>query len=254
MANNQKLLVRQLIPYNKLPESALWADSLLVSHLANFLSVCLEIAEPMVMQAVKYSLPYLPQQLVIEAQKFIEQESNHCHFHYDWNKQLLNLGYVKINKIKKSFLNRFSRFLAAGSEKDLLVLSVAFEHTTCQIARYYLAYLQQHRDSIQPFMAYVIGYHAVEEIEHKAVCYDCCAACFKSSSDMHRAVRKLWPDYIDFVLQSMAHTVFYLVYRDSTLQQRNQLHIDNMNHFFASNEPELLLVIKFELNMILTEF
>ena len=249
-----KLIVRELLPYTTLPSSALWADSAMVSHLANYLSICLEVIEPMVMRAIKYSMPHLSEDLYIEAEKFIKQESNHASFHQDWNDNLISMGYAQLDKVKKSLLDKFCHLLQPAYGKDLLIVSTIFEHMTCQVARFFLEYLKKHRDLIQPFIGYVIGYHAIEEIEHKAVCFNCCLACFDSTEAMQQAIAKVWFEYASDFYRSMVKGMFYLLYKDGLPTERKQMTTADIENFlekqvqFSEKSSQLSAILDEDFN------
>ena len=246
-----RLVVRKLPSYTPLPSSVIWAESLIVSHFGNALSMSLAFAEPMVMQAVKYSMPHLSKERLIDAEKFIEQESNHVDFHLDWNAHLIDIGYVQLVAVKKALFAKFGSYLHSDLEQELLVLSVIFEHITYHVACYFLGYLKQHHDEVDPVIAYMWGYHAVEEIEHKAVCFNCCLACFNTRAEMQQVIRKLWPDCSGYIIQSLIKTLYYLVYRDSTLEERGKLTPDDMKNFLENQVK--LSKNSVELNSILAE-
>lgn len=103
---------------------------------------------------------------------FIKQEALHGRQHDKWTQALVALGYEKMTGFDQQLKN-----LRIWSRKKLsanvrLSMTAAAEHYTASLA-YVVAY---HRPDLfqqaaQPFQQ-LLSYHALEEVEHKAVCFD----------------------------------------------------------------------------------
>jgi predicted metal-dependent hydrolase len=114
----------------------------------------------------------LPPQLLEQIQLFIRQEAMHGREHDGWTKALIELGYGAM----KDFDDKMKRD-NTWSRKNLsplvrLSMTAASEHFTASLAHlfiYHRSDLIEKADS--PFRELLI-YHALEEVEHKAVCYD----------------------------------------------------------------------------------
>lgn len=114
----------------------------------------------------------LPAGLDEQIKAFIRQEAMHGREHDAWTEALIGLGYSAMrafdDKLKRD--NKWSR----KKLKPLLRLSMtaASEHFTASLAH---LFIYQRPDLLNnaasPFRELLV-YHAMEEVEHKAVCYD----------------------------------------------------------------------------------
>jgi len=103
---------------------------------------------------------------------FIRQEAHHGVHHDKWNQALVGNGYEFIGEMNDDFCNSRKRLRKILPPIIRLGLTVAGEHFTAVSAR-----LELHKDTRffekmdRPFHDLIV-YHAVEEIEHKSVCFD----------------------------------------------------------------------------------
>lgn len=114
----------------------------------------------------------LPPQLLEQIQLFIRQEAMHGREHDGWTNALIDLGYTSM----KDFDEKLKRD-NYWSKKNLspltrLAMTAASEHFTASLAHLFI----YHRPDLiekagSPFRELLV-YHALEEVEHKAVCYD----------------------------------------------------------------------------------
>lgn len=114
----------------------------------------------------------LPPQLLEQIQLFIRQEAMHGREHDGWTNALIDLGYTSM----KAFDEKLKRD-NYWSKKNLspltrLAMTAASEHFTASLAHLFI----YHRPDLiekagSPFRELLV-YHALEEVEHKAVCYD----------------------------------------------------------------------------------
>jgi uncharacterized protein len=103
---------------------------------------------------------------------FLKQEAAHSMQHTRWNRALAATGYPYMESYDEG-LRSFRRWLRRRfSVSTRLAMTAAAEHYTAT-----LAYLLLHGGTSllpgmrRPFQALLL-YHAMEEVEHKAVCYD----------------------------------------------------------------------------------
>jgi len=113
-------------------------------------------------------LPYLQEDL----QAFMQQEARHGVAHGEWNAALVDVGYARITEydaqLKK--LRLWSRRHISAMNR--LALTAAMEHMTVSIARLFLDKRPELLgDAARPARD-VLAWHALEECEHKAVCFD----------------------------------------------------------------------------------
>lgn len=115
---------------------------------------------------------HLPAALDEQIKAFIRQEAMHGREHDAWTSALIDLGYGAMaafdQKLKRD--NHLSR--KHLSPRVRLALTAASEHFTASMAH---LFVYQRPDLIEnaasPFRELLV-YHAMEEVEHKAVCFD----------------------------------------------------------------------------------
>lgn len=103
---------------------------------------------------------------------FIRQEAMHGREHDAWTTALISLGYIGMEgfdlKLKRD--NRWSRKHLKPIWR--LAMTAAAEHFTASLAHLFIYkrpdFIEQ---AASPFRELLV-YHAMEEVEHKAVCYD----------------------------------------------------------------------------------
>lgn len=107
-------------------------------------------------------------ELAEQVQKFVTQESIHTHQHEQYNTWLVRQGY-------ENLVYNYICFLEARSERlsplTNLAFVCAYEHYTAILGNFTLNNPKV-LGRAQPNMALIWGWHSVEEIEHKAVCFD----------------------------------------------------------------------------------
>jgi len=114
----------------------------------------------------------LSPQLLEQIQLFIRQEAMHGREHDGWSQALIDMGYPAMKmfdeKLKRD--NKWSRKNLSALSR--LAMTSASEHFTASLAHLFI----YHRPDLvekagTPFRELLV-YHALEEVEHKAVCYD----------------------------------------------------------------------------------
>ena len=113
--------------------------------------------------------------LIKQVKGFIGQEGHHSHQHRIVNQELDRLGYNtgKVELVLKKMIDRRVKKL---SNKWRLALTVAAEHVTAIMGEYILTHPEFLDGMEQPFKDLLL-WHAVEEIEHKAVAFDVYMEC-----------------------------------------------------------------------------
>ncbi len=178
---NLELIVRKVNfdyahPLNK---NRYWAEnSPMLTHFFNAFQATFPEGEKLFIQAALDGASILMKKGKMSAQfrsdlkNFIRQEALHSRQHIKWTDALIQLGYKKL----KTYDNRLRRF-RIFSRKHFptvvrLAITAAAEHYTAS-----LAYLFTH---VKPNILInfplefkgLLLYHAMEEIEHKSVCFD----------------------------------------------------------------------------------
>jgi predicted metal-dependent hydrolase len=149
-----------------------------ISHFYNALQATFPEGEKMFIQAAIDGSEELQRnrrmdtQLKKDMKKFIRQEANHSQYHRLWTKALLAKGYTKLNlydeQLKKMRI-WFRKFLPASLR---LAITAAAEHFTASLA-FLFSYIEPLAIPLSalPFRRLLL-YHAMEELEHKSVCFD----------------------------------------------------------------------------------
>jgi predicted metal-dependent hydrolase len=108
--------------------------------------------------------------LQAEVKTFIRQEGQHGIVHSHYNQILREQG-MDIDAIV-GFIQRFDAFMTGHFSKEYnLALTAAFEHFTAMLAEIF--FVNKHTlAKADPKMRAMTAWHAVEEMEHKAVAFD----------------------------------------------------------------------------------
>ncbi|RLT92090.1 metal-dependent hydrolase [Ketobacter sp.] len=114
----------------------------------------------------------IPPALLEQIQLFIRQEAMHGREHDNWSAALIELGYPAMKmfdeKLKRD--NAWSRKNLAPITR--LAMTAASEHFTASLAHLFIYHRPDLVEKAQSPFRELLIYHALEEVEHKAVCYD----------------------------------------------------------------------------------
>jgi len=114
----------------------------------------------------------LPADLEKQIKTFIHQEAHHGALHEEMNKALVALRYSRIAEYSEWLKEIRTESRKRVPALTRLAITAAGEHFTAVIARLHLHDDPQFFNSLDPNAQPLFLYHAMEEIEHKAVCYD----------------------------------------------------------------------------------
>jgi hypothetical protein len=133
------------------------------------LSLTFPRGEAFFIEAVKAHREGVPSRLESEIRAFIRQEVNHSREHVAFNKTAELAGY-DTTEIE----SRIGELIGEASEQQPIVrlcMTMALEHFTAMFAHDFLRN-PEHFHEADVEQAQLWRWHAVEEIEHKAVAYD----------------------------------------------------------------------------------
>jgi uncharacterized protein len=142
---------------------------LVASAWFNALSNTFPRGEAFFIEAVKAHREGVPPELDREIRGFIQQEVNHSREHLAFNRAVIEAGY-DVSRIDE----RVVYMLELARERPVilnLAATMALEHFTAMLAHLLLAE-PAFLAGADPEQAAMWRWHAVEEIEHKAVAYD----------------------------------------------------------------------------------
>ncbi|RKT98985.1 metal-dependent hydrolase [Burkholderia sp. Nafp2/4-1b] len=141
-------------------------DGPVASNFFNALSLFFPAGEKFFIHSVrcfcaKVSDPFL----MAEIRKFISQEANHSSEHRSYLKAMERQGYV----IEQLDIRMFSRPLNTVDPVWRLAMTVAMEHFTASLSRFFL---QDGRVGGDPALTKLWLWHGCEELEHQSVAFD----------------------------------------------------------------------------------
>lgn len=107
-----------------------------------------------------------------EVRQFCEQEAQHGTAHSRYNAERLHPAYPALARIEAWERDLFTVFARRLPRSVFLALFVAVEHWTAAFSQYGLETPDAWFGECDPVMFELWEWHAVEELAHKAVCYD----------------------------------------------------------------------------------
>ena len=135
----------------------------------NSLSVTFPLGERFFMDAVRHYKNCAPAPLKAQITAFVKQEAMHSREHVAFNKQVTGHGYViKAMERRLEWRINLSRKTPPAMQ---LAATAALEHFTAIMAHAVLSD-PRHFTGASPDAAKMWRWHAMEEIEHKAVAFD----------------------------------------------------------------------------------
>ncbi len=137
--------------------------------LFNALSVVFPYAEAFMARSVHPWQNRLPEHLAIDVRNFVQQESSHAREHGRMNEVLIDAGYDI--KPLESTIKSFTSFFRQRNEMTSLTATMCIEHFTAIFAAEMLKN-DHHLFDADPEMHELWVWHAIEEVEHKAVAFD----------------------------------------------------------------------------------
>lgn len=164
----------------------------------NALSALFPLGERFFMDSVKHFRDRTDGKLKEQVADFLYQEAMHTREHVVFNKMATDAGY-DIKKLE----NRAARLLGWARKKRQiyqLAATAALEHFTAMMAHALLADSRHLRDAPEEARQ-MWEWHAMEEIEHKAVAYD-----------TYMAALKKWPAFARWGLRSIVMIVATILF------------------------------------------
>ena len=125
---------------------------------------------------------------------FIGQEAMHSHAHEDFNAFIESLG-IDIQPILKVEYEKIEYAKTKLSQKQQLAVTCALEHFTAIIAQYLLEHPDFH-NQLDPSVAKLWMWHALEETEHKAVAFDVYQQIFADQLIRKRVMRVITTTFL----------------------------------------------------------
>ncbi len=195
--------------------SKYWLKDPYTSHFMNALSIVVPHSERTVIDIVrKYADNISDPKLIRDMDALIRQEGRHTLMHLQCNDLLKKCGYPAIRpfeRFHKFFVRLLRRFSPTAWE---LVMPAAFEHFTSAISRDFIVnqafWVGDQSNAAVDFT----NWHALEELEHQAVCFDVFAALEKRTWLLTVSLFFIW---MPATLVSVYGLQLYFLLRDGIL-------------------------------------
>ena len=196
-------------------------ENLIVSHLLAFLSAVFPPGEQFFIRSVRAFRDQIDDPVLRrDVAAFIGQEAVHGREHAELNQRLAALGHRHEGAARQiDWLLR--RLTERATPATALAVTAAVEHLTAVLGELLLD--SELADMIEhEGVRRVFEWHALEECEHKSVCFDVYAGCI---GDERRRVRAMRVVRTLFLLRCTAHTMVGVA-RDPEARQPGRLRRD----------------------------
>ena len=183
-----------------------------LTHFMNALSVTFPPGEKMFMDAVKAVRDKVQNpETRADIAGFLAQEALHSREHQSLNERLEQLGYPA-REMERQIAERIKVMQKYRTKKMSLAVTVALEHMTALLGHKLLTQ-KEIRDLSDPEVLPIWTWHAIEEMEHKAVAFD--------------TYEEVFGDYLPRALALVTTTVG--LFGGAHLLQYHFLKIDKLN-------------------------
>lgn len=163
-------------PFGALKSMKFFDDNIYKSAFIAQLSSTFPVGETEFLNSVKnYRAEIKNEKLIKQVKGFIGQEGHHSHQHEKINRELDRLGY-DTNRIHLLLKAMIDEKVVNMSRKFRLAYTVCAEHMTGIMAEHAITRTDFLANLEKPFQD-LLYWHAVEEIEHKAVAFDVYMEC-----------------------------------------------------------------------------
>jgi predicted metal-dependent hydrolase len=169
-AEVQRMHVRRFRGRNLKPAARHWVrGDMFATAFLNALSVVFPRGEAFMIEALHPWLKRTDGQLRRDIATFIEQEAAHSREHVGFNRAIVDAGY-DIEALDRA-IKKFVSFFAGSGEVTKLGATMCIEHLTAIVAAEILKN-REHLEGTDLELRKIWLWHAIEEVEHKAVAFD----------------------------------------------------------------------------------
>lgn len=195
--------------------SKYWLKDPFASHFMNALSIVVPHSERTVIDIVrKYADNITDPKLIRDMDGLIRQEGRHTLMHLRCNALLTKCGYPAtrpFERFQKFFVRILRKISPPGWE---LAMPAAFEHFTSAISRDFIVNRAFWAGDQSNTAIDFTNWHALEELEHQAVCFDVFAALEKRTLLLTLSILFIW---MPSTLVSVYGLQLYLLMKDGIL-------------------------------------
>jgi predicted metal-dependent hydrolase len=149
-----------------------WNDnSPFKTHFLNALSLTLPECEKFFIETLKYySKDVNDPNLSKDIKEFVKQESQHRHSHRKYNNWLASQG-LPIDRLQSDTNFMWNQVRNKINRRSHLALTICVEHITVVYASVFMTHPEL-LETMHPQFEHIWRWHAIEELEHKAVAMD----------------------------------------------------------------------------------
>jgi predicted metal-dependent hydrolase len=192
-----------------------WLSDPIKTHFMNSLSVLIPYSEKTVNEVMRKNLHrFHDPKLQKEIQALIKQEGAHARMHRKTNSLLVEAGFSKVSFFENVQIRLMTLLRKVYSDAFELAMPAAFEHFTAAISRDFLAHPDYWQGNNGNAAIEFSKWHALEEIEHQAVCYDAFNSVYKNKYRLSLHIAFIWlPVFVlsTFIIQ------LYLLHKDRVI-------------------------------------
>lgn len=194
-----------------------WANSPFTTHFMNAFSVLIPSSERMVIEILRDNLEGISDtRLKEEIKGVIRQEGKHAALHRHCNQRLINAGYTAVSNFERLVRWMETNLYRYSGRQFRLSMPAAFEHFTARMSREILSHQQFWTGDQDNAAVDFMVWHALEELEHQAVCYDFYRAL---GGTQRRLFIFLWLCWVPLTMASVYTIQLYFLHRDRVLYQ-----------------------------------
>ena len=182
---------RMSFPFSRIKAKFFFDDNPLLSTFFAALSSTFPPGEAEFIESVRnYRDKVTDEKLLEQIRGFIGQEGHHSHQHQKANEHLKSLGLdaPRLEKHLERDIDRMIKNGRRGNPKVRLAITASMEHLTAIMAEHLLTHPEV-IGSLDDSVKDLLYWHAVEEIEHKAVAFDVYQQCVGNEDMLHRSMR-----------------------------------------------------------------
>ena len=194
---------------------AIWLSDPIKTHFMNALSVLIPFSEKTVNEVMRKNIQRFNEpKLKKEIQTLIKQEGAHARMHRQTNKLLVEAGYTGVLYFEKIQIRLMSLLRKVSGDAFELAMPAAFEHFTAAISRDFLAQESYWANNKENTAIEFSKWHALEELEHQAVCYDAFNSIYKNKYRLSIHLAFIWLPV--FVISTFTIQLYFL-HKDRTI-------------------------------------
>ncbi len=177
-------------PFDEVQETFFWGGNSILTVFGGALSSTFPPGEAEFIESVRnYRDQISDETLKQQIKGFIGQEGHHSHQHKRANQVLTERG-IDAVRLEKHLEKDIKKYIGRKhvNNKFRLAMTVGMEHLTAIMAEFILT-KPEVLDDLNPTVRELLFWHAVEEIEHKAVAFDVFMQCENDQKYLRRVLR-----------------------------------------------------------------